>query len=145
MSALPLSPKVFFITRMFVVYTALYGLGEIMRAVIWRNVHAGLYENVRLMMNQIPDAGLDFLFWLPILVWYGQRRFRLGLILATIFLLFIFGAAAWEFANLNHYEISIYSGGIFLVVLALASQDFWIIGQKAGSPSRLCQKYGNNC
>ncbi len=122
------------------VYAALYGLEEIMGTVIWRNINAGLYENVRLMMNQIPDAGLDFLFWLPILVWYSQRRFRLGLILATIFLLFIFGAATWDFANSNHYEISIYSGGIFLVVLVIATLDAWIIGKNARSPSCKCHK-----
>jgi hypothetical protein len=118
------SSKVFFITRMLVVYSALYCLEEFMGVVIWRNAHAGLYENVRLMMNQIPDAGLDFLFWLPILVWYCQRRFKTGLILATIFLLFIFGASAWDFANSRHYEISIYAGGMSLVILALAAWDF---------------------
>lgn len=105
------------------VYAALYGLEEIMGTVIWRNIHAGLYENVRLMVNQIPDAGLDFIFWLPILVWYGQRRFRLGLILATIFLLFIFGAATWDFSNSKHYEISIYSGCVFLGLLVVALFD----------------------
>lgn len=109
---------------MLMIYLALFGLERVMQKVIWGNIHAGLYENARLMLSQIPDASLNFILWLPILAWHGQRRFKAGLYLATIFLLFIFGAAGWDYAYANHYEISIYSGGVFLALLLVSVLDF---------------------
>jgi hypothetical protein len=105
---------------------AYYGLEQVMRIVIWRNIHAGLYENNRLMMNQIPHSVLDFIFWSPILIWYGQRRFKTGLVLGTIWLLLIFGGHASSYMRPDHYEIGIYSACVVVVLLMIAANDLWI-------------------